>query len=81
MGSEYCPGYTDILGIWTPGFYCPDGPDTAGGYLNIYISKYLHIYTIYIFTGSPAVFCCGPAHHKYCCTASDQGLDPGAGAG
>ena len=35
VGSEYCPGYTDILGIWTPGFYCPDGPDTAGGYLNI----------------------------------------------
>ena len=23
MGSEYCAGYTDILGIWNNGFFCP----------------------------------------------------------
>ena len=23
MGSEYCSGYTDILGIWNEGFFCP----------------------------------------------------------
>ena len=23
MGSEYCSGYTDILGIWNDGFFCP----------------------------------------------------------
>jgi len=23
VGSEYCSGYTDILGIWNEGFFCP----------------------------------------------------------
>ena len=32
IGSEYCPGYTDILGVWNSGFFCPGGAGEAGLY-------------------------------------------------
>lgn len=28
LGSEYCPGYVDILGQWNTGFYCPASQET-----------------------------------------------------
>jgi len=29
LGSEYCPGYVDVLGQWNTGFYCPASQDTG----------------------------------------------------
>ncbi|KAK3914462.1 Protein shisa-2-like protein [Frankliniella fusca] len=45
LGSEFCSGYSDALGRWNPGFYCPPREDA-----------------------SDALFCCGGASYKYCCT-------------
>lgn len=28
LGSEYCSGYTDALGKWNTGFYCPNSDES-----------------------------------------------------
>ena len=33
IGSEFCTGYTDILGIWNNGFFCPSH---SGSNENVY---------------------------------------------
>jgi len=68
LGSEFCSEYTDTLGRYVPGFYCP-GESDEGGAVGIGAAGGA--------VRSAAVFCCGSASYKYCCTQRER--DAGEG--